>query len=158
MLKSCRKTKGNKMINEKNKDIIWSDNPIIQQCFSILYKADTVVEKCGENAPYYVVKFDAGRRYFNVNADYLLIKTDKHFYAGVYYYDEKYATLSFGDGVKLYQKCKEVYENREKARASAFRQEQHRMECVQASLQYLSYVSNKQNGLLSRLINNFRQK
>ncbi len=142
----------------KNNNIIWSDNPIIQQCFSILYKADTVVEKCGDTIPYYIVRFDAGRRSFNVNTDYLLIKTDNHFYAGIYYYDEKYATLSFGDGAKLYQKCKDVYEDQEKARTSAFIQEQHRKDCVKASLHYLCDGSNKHDSIFSRWINSFRQK
>lgn len=144
---------------KQNTNIRWSDNPVMQRCFTILFKPDTVVERVGDKEPYYyVVWFDNKKRYFTVTSDYLLIKTENPFYGGIYYYDSTYLGFSCADGVRLFQKCKEIYENPVKACESALRQEQNRTESFHASLAYLDNVSNKRDNFMKRLLDRFISK
>ena len=145
-------------MTENKNDVVWSDNPILQDCFSILYRTDTCIKRNGGKEPYYyTVSFNGGLRSFRVHNDYLYIRPSNGFYTGCYYYDEKYAGLNFKDGFKLYQKCGDIFEKPEKARKSALVQEQHRKECVENSLAYLREVSNKQDNFFNRLKSLFKQ-
>lgn len=143
----------------ESKDIRWSANPVMQRCFTILFQTDTIVDKYDDKKScYYVVKFDNKHRSFVVTKDYLLIKTENPFYAGTYYYDDTYAGFSCVDGVKLYQKCKDVYENPVEARESVLRQEQNRIESFHANLAYLDNVSDKHDNFIKRLLGRFISK